>query len=421
MTSADNLEIRTVAGSRRMAYIGGFRCPSFPLGAPAMDHRPPLSPHPKDQTLALAKAELAAGRLDRASTLCQRLLEADTDDVGVFGLAGVIALRAGRDELAMALLGRAVVLEPDRAEHHDNLGLALAVAGRPGEAVGCHRQAVRLSPDDPVFQRNLALTLNRLGRRREAGTILSGLLARYPAFPGALSGLASVRLPGDDYVSVLAQLHDILRPATYVEIGVETGATLALARPPTLAVGIDPALRVTHEFITATRLFGTTSDDFFAGYDLTAELNGQRVELAFIDGLHTFDQALKDFINLERHAAPSAVMVFHDVLPLDAISSARVRRSGFWTGDTWKILPALRRHRPDLELGMVPAAPSGLLVVRGLDPASSVLPQVYDRMVAELMPLTFADWQARNREFSPVTIPNRRAAVAEYIGRGNRL
>ena len=49
-------------------------------------------------------------------------------------------------------------------------------------------------------------------------------------------------------------------------------------------------------------IYELTSDEFFARYDLS-ELLGGPVELAFIDGLHLFEQVLRDFVNLERHSA----------------------------------------------------------------------------------------------------------------------
>ena len=346
-----------------------------------MTHIPP--PLLKDHLLAQARAELAAGRLDRASELCRQGLEAFAEDAGMLELAGLIALGSGDGGLAVALL----------------------------------RRAVALAPEDPGMLCHLGLALVRGGFLREARAVLSGLLAKHPRCPGARAGLASAQLPGDDYLSVLADLHDILRPSAYVEIGVETGTSLALARPPTIAIGIDPAPKIIAAVSTGTRIFATTSDHFFESQDLTVLLDGRKVGMAFIDGLHTFDQALKDFVNLERHADPRAVMVFHDVLPLDEISSARVRASDFWTGDTWKIVPALRRARPDLTLFIVPAAPSGLLVVTGLDPQSTALSQGLEGLVADLMPLTFGDWHVRQREFRALSVPNRRAAVAGHLAR----
>ena len=51
--------------------------------------------------------------------------------------------------------------------------------------------------------------------------------------PAVHSSLSRIRMPGDDYHVWLDCLHEVLRPETYVEIGVATGTTLALVRPPT--------------------------------------------------------------------------------------------------------------------------------------------------------------------------------------------
>ena len=47
---------------------------------------------------------------------------------------------------------------------------------------------------------------------------------------------------GIDYVVYLKQIHKVHRPASYLEIGVRWGTTLALAQCP--AVGIDPNFQV---------------------------------------------------------------------------------------------------------------------------------------------------------------------------------
>jgi hypothetical protein len=74
------------------------------------------------------------------------------------------------------------------------------------------------------------------------------------------------------------------------------------------AIGIDPQPRLEHALGARMRLFTETSDAFFAGRDLRAELGGAAVELAFIDSMHLFEFALRDFMTSSgsaRGRAPS--------------------------------------------------------------------------------------------------------------------
>ena len=116
---------------------------------------------------------------------------------------------------------------------------------------------------------------------------------------------------------MLGRVHGHLRPRTYLEIGVETGATLRLAHPETLAIGVDPAPQVTAPLPSNARIFKATSDDFFARHDVAKEFGGRPIELAFIDGSHLFEFVLRDFINVERNSTPQSTVLLHDCYPLD--------------------------------------------------------------------------------------------------------
>src|SRR5437762_7773387 len=92
-------------------------------------------------------------------------------------------------------------------------------------------------------------------------------------------------------------IHVRLLPRTYVEIGVNTGTSLALALPGTRVVGIDPKPRLRNPISRSTKVFPLTSDTFFELWDLDEPLGGRQVDLAFIDGMHLFEYALRDFAN----------------------------------------------------------------------------------------------------------------------------
>src|SRR5205823_2040722 len=118
--------------------------------------------------------------------------------------------------------------------------------------------------------------------------------------------LAHIALDGEDYQTLLRRTHELLRPRSYLEIGVETGETIRLVNPETIAIGIDPAPQVQERLPPNVRVFQATSDEFFARHDVAQEFGGRPIDLAFIDGMHLFEFVLRDFINVERNAAPTS-------------------------------------------------------------------------------------------------------------------
>ena len=211
------------------------------------------------------------------------------------------------------------------------------------------------------------------------------------------------------YLLLLAEAHQRLRPARYVEIGVSTGRSLAAARADTRAVGIDPDPQLQEEIACDAELVELTSDEYFATRDLSAELGGS-FDLGFIDGLHLFEFALRDLIGLERHAGDRSILLIHDCLPVDELTQRRERATRFWSGDVWRLIVLLRRHRPDLEVEVLDVGPTGLGVVRGLDPASNVLSERYDELVRELLAYPYEQLVADGLERQlGVVAPSRRA------------
>jgi hypothetical protein len=209
----------------------------------------------------------------------------------------------------------------------------------------------------------------QLSRNAEAKRDLARVIAEAADFPGALAALARLCLPGPAYREVLQWLHERLRPRVYLEIGVEHGHSMQLARHSELVIGVDPGPPPSVRPLPAsTRFFQQTSDAFFAAHERSALLGERHVELAFIDGLHQFEVALRDLHSVERWCTPTSLVVMHDCLPVAPVAAARERRTRFWVGDTWKAVEYLYVHRPDLEVRVVPAYPSGLVLISNLDP-----------------------------------------------------
>ena len=202
----------------------------------------------------------------------------------------------------------------------------------------------------------------------------------------------------------LKRLHALARPRNYLEIGVEFGSSLTISRVPT--IGVDPSFQIQKEVRCDLQLVKATSDEFFTRADPINHLRsgrnpfrnlrrgrpmfahyrgGTSIDLAYIDGMHLVEFALRDFMNIERFAHWASVIVFDDVLPRNVDEAARDRHTIDWTGDVFRIIDVLRKHRPDLTAVALDTQPTGVLVVMGADPSNPVLRDNYDRIVGEIV------------------------------------
>jgi hypothetical protein len=181
------------------------------------------------------------------------------------------------------------------------------------------------------------------------------------------------------HLEFLRDLHTALQPRFYLEIGVRHGNSLALVACP--AVGVDPAPEIGAPLSPQVQVISETSDRFFAHRAdglLTAP-----VDLAFIDGMHWFEFALRDFMNIEQRSHPATVVVFDDVYPAHPLQAERERSTRVWTGDIWKIAGCLRCFRRGLLLIPFDTWPTGMLLVAGLDAQNQQLSLQYETIVEE--------------------------------------
>lgn len=145
----------------------------------------------------------------------------------------------------------------------------------------------------------------------------------------------------------------------YLEIGVKKGSCFESIKVAH-KTGVDPDMRALkpkyeknwlkrlvtkpkqgfwHHTSDNERLYELTSDDYFSRFD-------DQYDIIFIDGLHQFDQVLKDYVNAQNHLAPGGCVVLHDCNPLTEQAAERERsaETKVWNGDTWKAVYHLRRR-----------------------------------------------------------------------------
>lgn len=182
----------------------------------------------------------------------------------------------------------------------------------------------------------------------------------------------------------LTQVHAVVRPETYLEVGVQHGTSLIRAAGAQRAIGIDPEPLVRPYGNMA--VYKMTADDYFEKANDAGD--HPPIDFGFIDGLHHFEAALRDFLNIERHVHSKSVVIFDDVLPRNQEEAHRVQCPGDWTGDVWKVSHLLLKYRSELTIREVNTGPTGTLMVYGFPGRPGHVPRPIYRHVKEYMNLT---------------------------------
>jgi SAM-dependent methyltransferase len=154
----------------------------------------------------------------------------------------------------------------------------------------------------------------------------------------------------------------------YLEIGASHGFAFRRITADE-KIAVDPAFllsarsrRLADAKARATQYFEMTSDAFFANEAAFLEWHG--IDVALIDGLHTYRQVVRDVENILRYLRDDGVIVLHDCNPehasiaYPAASYADFRAQNrwwnlLWSGDVWKAIVYLRSTRHDLRIAVL--------------------------------------------------------------------
>jgi len=162
---------------------------------------------------------------------------------------------------------------------------------------------------------------------------------------------------------VLNKINKHINGQNYLEIGVQKGKIISKINASN-KIGVDPNFAFTWK-VRIDRMLGRTrfsafekeSDVFFQEDAEKILKNG--IDLAFIDGLHTYRQALRDAENCMKYLNDGGVIVMHDCNPLNFAGAYPVKHSikeakdlaakgdlpgwnNCWNGDVWKAIAHLR-------------------------------------------------------------------------------
>ncbi len=223
-------------------------------------------------------------------------------------------------------------------------------------------------------------------------------------------------MPGVNRIKAVQQALAARPNPVYLEIGVSRGQAFQKISAD-VKLAVDPAFNMserTRELANAkgrtTRYFETTSDSFFQNE--TALLEQHPVDVALIDGLHTYEQVVRDVENTVRYLRDDGVIFLHDCNPPFELAGRRAEswdafmaqqkgllKIGIWNGDVWKAIVQLRSTRPDLLVGVL-KCDQGVGFVRKGSPEST-LPYSVEQVEA----LTYADLKADRKRLLNLKSP----------------
>lgn len=157
--------------------------------------------------------------------------------------------------------------------------------------------------------------------------------------------------------TVIQNLIEQKQAKIYLEIGVATGDNFLQIRADR-KMAVDPDFRIPGGYTSNGSIdyYEMTSDDFFASQSEILTQYG--LDIVFVDGLHTYEQSLKDLLNALEFLNDGGVIVMHDCNPpskliAHPVLSEAKKMPGFtraWMGDVWKTIVYLRSLRSDLRV-----------------------------------------------------------------------
>ncbi len=180
---------------------------------------------------------------------------------------------------------------------------------------------------------------------------------------------------------VIQNIIDGIRGRTYLEIGVSRGGNFFSVRARR-KIGVDPHFNFgirkklkwcfKNIYNVTANYYEMDSDSFFALGCL-----GGGVDVAFIDGLHTFEQSLKDVTNSLKYLSPGGVIIMHDCNPQSEVAASPVHSIDpsatsniqdwkiIWNGDVWKTICYLRSAHRDLNVFVLDCDQGLGIITRG--------------------------------------------------------
>lgn len=176
-------------------------------------------------------------------------------------------------------------------------------------------------------------------------------------------------------LSVIQKIINAINAEYYLEIGVASGEIL-INVDAKYKFGVDPEFKIPNLKVNGKQSFSDNKNNLINLYEIESDLffnnfvfNDLKkgIDVAFVDGLHTYTQSLKDIKNCLKYLNTNGFIIVHDCNPLNFSMGYPVKESidevinlgnsgdlagwnGLWNGDVWKAIAHLRTEYDDLEI-----------------------------------------------------------------------
>ncbi len=204
-----------------------------------------------------------------------------------------------------------------------------------------------------------------------------------------------------DRSAVVQQVLDLFPDPVYLEIGVDHGQTfhsLSAARK----TAVDPNFKFVPVANTASVDYhAVTSDEYFARFCPADKF----FDVVYVDGLHIFEQTLRDLLNAALRLRPGGVIVIDDIVPASYQSAMPVIDEAFrvrdylatdhpslkndntWMGDVYKLAFFVQTFMQQFSYATVQENHGQLVLWQSVRPVEAVI----QRSMLDIALLGFAD------------------------------
>ncbi|GJD50304.1 hypothetical protein OPKNFCMD_3043 [Methylobacterium crusticola] len=195
---------------------------------------------------------------------------------------------------------------------------------------------------------------------------------------------------------VIQPIIDLFPAARYLEVGVSQGVTFHALRAGT-KVAVDPNFLFqvpASPTADGSHYHSCTSDAFFAQYG-----KGPKFDVIYLDGLHTYEQTLRDLLNSIVLLNDGGVIIIDDVLPNSYEAGLRdpdecfaIRRKfnnadSAWMGDVYKLVFFVESFIQQFDFRTIADNHGQLVMWRGVRDLSNTT----DRLLSEISDYDYSD------------------------------